>query len=300
MPTKTTPHQSRRRIGALLLTATLLSSGSAAAQSKGTGHWTIYYIAEVEPADAGKGPRGNVTYLDGRTVPFHVTSAAHQVMEMQAVAAVRTEKGRRMFTRIEKGKWLEMDPENYGLGNRNNPIMPFVTVAADQSKHPFGSRVFVPDLKGSKLPDGSAHSGYFWVGDSGGRIKGNLRFDLFVGDQSVYRAMLKVGEGTRKLATEVENLPKPPSGYNTLTRTGVKHLLEKLGQDVEGPFERLFEKLANIDDEGLSFDWALRKFQRRHPEIPTIEHGEFRGAVTTWFTTQAALEVARKAKSQAN
>jgi 3D (Asp-Asp-Asp) domain-containing protein len=68
----------------------------------------------------------------------------------------------------------------YGLGNRNNPLVPYVSLACDQSIYPFGQKIYIPAAKGVKLPNGETHSGVFRCDDVGGAIKGN-HIDVFIG-----------------------------------------------------------------------------------------------------------------------
>jgi len=68
----------------------------------------------------------------------------------------------------------------YGKGNRGNALEPFVSVAADQKIFPFGTRIYIPEAKGLKLPGGKVHDGLFIVHDVGSAIKGN-HLDFFTG-----------------------------------------------------------------------------------------------------------------------
>jgi hypothetical protein len=91
----------------------------------------------------------------------------------------------------ERVRWKK-SPFKYGIGNRNNPLIPFVTIACDQgtvggskkwlngSYMKFGQKIFIPNAKGAALPDGSKHDGIFICGDTGGAITGN-HIDVFIG-----------------------------------------------------------------------------------------------------------------------
>ncbi|MGE3758719.1 MAG: 3D domain-containing protein [Pseudobdellovibrionaceae bacterium] len=70
-------------------------------------------------------------------------------------------------------------PTGYGAGGRC--LKPFYSVAADPKLYSMGSVIYLPKVKGAKLPDGSFHSGYFVVLDTGGNIKGPGRFDFYTG-----------------------------------------------------------------------------------------------------------------------
>lgn len=81
----------------------------------------------------------------------------------------------------------------YGLGDSSDGkqsfttmcLDPFYSVAADTSIYPLGTVVYIPSIRGTALPDGSVHDGYFVVRDTGGNIDGRGRFDFFTGDVSL-------------------------------------------------------------------------------------------------------------------
>ena len=54
------------------------------------------------------------------------------------------------------------------------------TVAVDKTLIPRHSVLFIKETVGLKMPDGSAHDGYWYASDVGGAIKGQ-RIDLFTG-----------------------------------------------------------------------------------------------------------------------
>ncbi|MBE9542561.1 MAG: hypothetical protein IMF01_09600 [Proteobacteria bacterium] len=68
----------------------------------------------------------------------------------------------------------------YGVGNRDNPLIPFYSVACDQKIYKYGQRLFIPGAKGVILPSGKVHDGYFRCDDVGGKIKSN-HIDTFIG-----------------------------------------------------------------------------------------------------------------------
>lgn len=91
----------------------------------------------------------------------------------------------------ERVRWAKTS-HPFGTGSRNNPLVPFRTLACDlgglASSRPwlhggyprFGQRIYIPKAKGIKLPDGTSHNGIFHCGDTGGLITGN-HIDVFIG-----------------------------------------------------------------------------------------------------------------------
>ena len=68
----------------------------------------------------------------------------------------------------------------YGVGNKNNALVPFYSIACDQSKFKFGQEFYIPEAVGTLLPNGVKHDGYFRCDDVGGLIKEN-HIDVFIG-----------------------------------------------------------------------------------------------------------------------
>jgi 3D (Asp-Asp-Asp) domain-containing protein len=70
-----------------------------------------------------------------------------------------------------------------GVGGRDSlgcRLQPMRTVAVDPTVFPRHSVLFIKQTVGLRMPDGSAHDGYWYASDVGGAIKG-ARIDLFTG-----------------------------------------------------------------------------------------------------------------------
>lgn len=70
-----------------------------------------------------------------------------------------------------------------GVGNLDSlgcKVVAMRTAAVDKNLIPKGSVLFIKETVGLKMPDGSAHDGYWYASDTGGAIKGQ-RIDLFTG-----------------------------------------------------------------------------------------------------------------------
>lgn len=88
----------------------------------------------------------------------------------------------------------------YGIGSTGCVLVPFRTIAADPKFIPPRSRVYIPEMKGARLPDGTTHDGRFVVTDRG-HFTG-ARIDLFVGiGFSGSRVFSRHGYGSRSKVT---------------------------------------------------------------------------------------------------
>jgi 3D (Asp-Asp-Asp) domain-containing protein len=74
---------------------------------------------------------------------------------------------------------LEPDEHPLGRGVQNRRLDPFRSVAVDPRRIPIGSPIFVPEIVGMELPDGTRHDGCLRADDQGGAIKGG-KLDFFV------------------------------------------------------------------------------------------------------------------------
>jgi 3D (Asp-Asp-Asp) domain-containing protein len=254
----------------------------------------MYYIHEATVAVKEKGVKHTVILLTGEKKTLQITQECSRIAKVEAAAAVvDKETGKVRVGALIGNVWHELPEGAFGIGNRKNPLVPWVHVAADQRLYPFGSRVFMPSAVGYKTPEGRVLDGYFWVADAGSAIKGRLRFDLFVGHDAIYTEMM----ARRRLAKPgiecyVEKLPKVPDKISPSTPQGMHELLIRLGclraPGVEGFSPHAF---MVIPDEMRD---ALVVFQKRYSEIPPAEYGNPLGATTLWFLTKAAQELSGK------
>jgi membrane-bound lytic murein transglycosylase len=65
----------------------------------------------------------------------------------------------------------------------NSPLIPFKSVASDQSLYPFGTELIIAELVGKTMPDGSISDGRVTCVDTGSAILG-AHLDLMVGKKS--------------------------------------------------------------------------------------------------------------------
>ena len=76
----------------------------------------------------------------------------------------------------------------WGMGNRGNALVPFVSVATDTDVIPGGTILYSPDLDGVPLPEaagGGVHDGCLRADDTGGAIIG-MHIDFFAALREYY------------------------------------------------------------------------------------------------------------------
>ena len=119
--------------------------------------------------------------------------------EIELINYHKMQNGKYLFTRVDRNRCP------FGYGARGLCLDPFYTVAADLTIHKLGDVIFVPSIKGIKLPNGEIHDGFLIVRDKGGAIKGKNRFDFFTSYYNSRRKenpFVEIGLGNSKVQIE--------------------------------------------------------------------------------------------------
>jgi 3D (Asp-Asp-Asp) domain-containing protein len=111
---------------------------------------------------------------DGRTIRFH-----------------KTVGGEHRF-RVIKSR--------YGITARGCAAEPYRTVAVDPKFIRLGSKIYVPELKGTELPDGTKHDGIFIAHDRGAFRGAHIDIFVGVGPRST-RPFIRKGYPSRSYVT---------------------------------------------------------------------------------------------------
>jgi 3D (Asp-Asp-Asp) domain-containing protein len=178
-----------------LVLALASNAQSLSAQpTKGTATWPLYYVAELEGKEVSSGGSATVVTATGEKIRVQLAPGHLRKANLEGTAAGNDASGKPIVSNIIKvGLWEDLPDDWEGKGNRSNPLKTYRSVAADQRSHPFGSRIYVPELVGFTPPGFTKpHDGYLWVADVGGGIKGSMRFDGFVGKQDPYEFVMEL------------------------------------------------------------------------------------------------------------
>ncbi len=81
-----------------------------------------------------------------------------------------------------------LDPQShpFGKGGQQRALQPFRSVAVDPRWVPLGTPLYLPELRGMRLPDGSSHDGCVRADDTGGGIR-RREIDFFVESYANYK-----------------------------------------------------------------------------------------------------------------
>jgi 3D (Asp-Asp-Asp) domain-containing protein len=84
---------------------------------------------------------------------------------------------------------LDVRKHPFGRGAGQRPLVPFKSVAVDPKVVPIGEPIYIPELDGLALPDGTVHDGCVRGDDTGGGIK-KRKMDFFVVSYANFRFLL--------------------------------------------------------------------------------------------------------------
>lgn len=166
----------------MLLFSGVTAPAAAAKESRHLGHATVTFYWLVDEADALY--RGAPTALrDARGRVIAMTNTGFRRALIREGSG-RLRDGRSItYDRKLRGEHrFRVCKSRYGLGVTGYSLVPYRSAAVDPRFIRLGSRLFVPQLKGAALPDGSVHDGYVVATDRG-HFRGR-RIDIFVGSGS--------------------------------------------------------------------------------------------------------------------
>ncbi|MEZ4368969.1 MAG: 3D domain-containing protein [Kofleriaceae bacterium] len=98
---------------------------------------------------------------------------------------------------------LDVRRHPYGRGAGQRPLVPFKSVAVDPRVVPIGEPIYIPELDGIRLPDGSLHDGCVRADDTGGGIK-QRKMDFFVVTYGNFRFLLTELWGVTWMTPHIE------------------------------------------------------------------------------------------------
>lgn len=158
---------------------------------------TMYYTAEEEKVSC-KGKYGTTTYngtekskikdMAGNTIAT-VCTRFYRVLLMEGSAILKDRGQGKMGVNYsakigEDRRYHKLERCTLGEGVKKDLcLLPYHTLASDNTIHAIGEIIYIPNAAGLKLPDDSIHDGYFIVRDTGSAFNGigAQRVDMFTG-----------------------------------------------------------------------------------------------------------------------
>jgi 3D (Asp-Asp-Asp) domain-containing protein len=190
---------SLRAATAGLVCLLLCEAAPAAPVKVGRALVTFYWVVdESSPKYRGdasavlRDPRGRVIARTHRQFKIDlVRQGSGWLRDGRTVIYIKKVAGESRF-RISRAK--------YGLGSTGCRLVPYRTIAVDPRFIRLGTKISIPQLKGTVLPDGTIHDGMFIAADRG-HFRG-AHVDLFVGaGPAGARPFIQHGYGSRSRVT---------------------------------------------------------------------------------------------------
>lgn len=187
------------RMAAVGVLSFAFSAHVPAHEKVGRAVMTFYWVADENAPQYGgetsavlRDPAGRVLARTTRKFKLElVRQGSGWLRDGRTVVFVKRIGGESRF-RVTKAK--------YGLGSTGCRLIPYRTIAVDPRFVKLGTKVYIPQLKGARLPDGTIHDGMFIASDRG-HFRG-AQIDVFVGTGSPGpRPFTRKGYGSRSRVT---------------------------------------------------------------------------------------------------
>jgi 3D (Asp-Asp-Asp) domain-containing protein len=169
----------------------------------------FYWLAmQASPADTLGEPEQDIYTSDGfyfGTFPESFVSALR--MEGSGLLAdgrVVNYDGRCGYGVGTCFEQLDRATHPYGRGAGRRPLVPFRSVAVDPRVIAIGEPLYIPELDGIRLPDGTVHDGCVRADDTGSAIK-RRKIDFFVVSFENFRLLLWELWGVDRITPHVED-----------------------------------------------------------------------------------------------
>jgi len=130
--------------------------------------------------------RSEILNPDGDIIAV-VCSRYYARLAMEGTGVLSAANGSHTVNWKANWRFIILNKCTYGRGEEEKCLIPFHTIAANNTIYPVGTILYIPDVVKRKvtLPNGELHNGYFVVRDTGGAFQsaGPERVDLFVAGQ---------------------------------------------------------------------------------------------------------------------
>ena len=190
-----------RDMAAGILFAFVLTAPALAAPPKKVGRalMTFYWVID-ESSPRYRGSRSAVL----RDVRGRVIAETNRKFKtdlvMEGTGWLRDGRTVMYEKKVEGESRFRITSSKYGLGITGCDLIPYRTLAVDPRFVKLGSKIYIPQLKGARLPDGTIHDGIFVANDRG--HFGGSHIDVFIGaGPSASRPFVRRGYGSRSRVT---------------------------------------------------------------------------------------------------
>jgi 3D (Asp-Asp-Asp) domain-containing protein len=190
-----------RHVASFVLLTLVLAAPASAEEPRKIGRALVTFYWLIDESSARYHGKATATLRDMHgNVIAHTSPRFKRELLMEGTGWLRD--GRTVMYQAKVGgeSRFRITKSRYGLGSMGCDLDPYRTVAVDRRFVKLGSTIYIPQLKGMKLPDGTIHDGLFVANDHG-HFRG-AHIDFFVGaGPRGSRPFARKGHGSRSHVT---------------------------------------------------------------------------------------------------
>jgi 3D (Asp-Asp-Asp) domain-containing protein len=157
----------------------LVAASALASEPKKIGRAVLTFYWTIDESDYEGKESSTLRDRRGKVIA-KVTPRFRRDLIMQGAGVLRDGRTVVYYGKVSGDRRFMTTRSKYGIGSTGCPLIPHRTIAVDPHWVKLGSRLYIPQLKGAELPDGTIHDGMFIASDRG-QFRG-AHIDLFAGD----------------------------------------------------------------------------------------------------------------------
>ena len=159
----------------------VMSASARADEPEKIGRAIVTYYWTIDEAASKYDGKETVTLRDRRgKVIAKTTARFKRDLVMQGAGWLRDGRTVVYYGRVNGEIRFMLSKSEYGIGSTGCRLIPLRTIAVDPKFIRLGTRLYIPQLKGAELSDGTIHDGMFIAADRG-HFRG-AHIDIFAGN----------------------------------------------------------------------------------------------------------------------
>ena len=184
-----------------LMLAVLIGAPALSAERRKVGKALLTFYWIVDESSSRYDGKRETAMRDARgKVLARVHARFRKDVVMEGTGWLRDGRTVRYDRKVGGEHRFRITKSRYGRTARGCPADPYRTVAVDPRFVKLGSKIYIPELKGTILPDGSKHDGVFVANDRGAFRGAHVDIFVGVGPRST-RPFIRQGYPSRSYVT---------------------------------------------------------------------------------------------------
>lgn len=143
---------------------------------------TFYWIVDESDAAYQKAPTAAIKDIRGRVLA-RTSARFRRHLLLEGSGKLRDGRVVTYQKHVSGEARFRVTKHPYGAAYGRCPLVPYRTIAVDPKFVKLGTRVYIPELEGTELPDGTVHDGIFFAHDRSAFVRG-AHIDIFAKEGS--------------------------------------------------------------------------------------------------------------------